>query len=84
MAISALHGRRPSRYSEIGAILHELSLINSNQAEVLRSMAGLRNVLVHMYARVDREKVLEFAKRFVRDAVELASMMVNGVKNRGV
>jgi len=82
MAISALRSRKPSRYSEVGHVLHELGILSREQAEMLRAMAGLRNVLVHMYAQVDREKVLEFSKRLVRDSIELSNAILNGVKSR--
>ncbi len=84
MAISALRGRRPSRYSEIGFVLYELGVLNREQAEMLRAMAGLRNILVHMYAQVDREKVLEFSRRLVGDAIGISNAILNNLKNRVV
>ena len=84
MVISVLQGKRPSRYSEIGPILHELGVLNQEQAGTLKTIADLRDVLVHMYAHVDREKVLDASKRLMRDAIEISNTILNSVKGRGV
>ena len=84
MAISVLKGRKPTKYSEIGFVLQDLGVISSDQAEKLRAMAGLRNILVHMYAGVDRKKVLEASKMLVKDAVEISNIILNEVKRRGI
>ncbi len=72
MVAAALGGKTPKAYSEIGAILNQLNVINRQQAETLRSMAGLRNILVHLYAAIDREKILRFAETLPQDAPRLA------------
>jgi len=84
MAISALRGRRPSSYSEVGAILYELGVLNRDYAELLRAMAGLRDTLVHMYASVDREKVLEASKMLARDAPMISNAILEAIRSRGV
>jgi len=68
MIISVLGGRTPRSYSEVGVILHEIKVINESDSKLLKSMAGLRNVLVHLYATIDRDKVLKFAKKLHEDA----------------
>ena len=35
---------------------------------MMRAMAGLRNLLVHMYARIDRDKIIETSRRLATDA----------------
>ena len=84
MIISALGGRTPKSYSEIGVILHEIKVINSDEAKLLKSMAGLRNILVHLYAVVDREKILKFAKKLHEDAPRLAYKMFSRVSTRDI
>jgi len=84
MAISALRGRRPSSYSEVGVILYELGVLSRDYAELLRTMAGLRNILVHMYASVDREKVLEASKRLIHDAPVISNAILEAIRSRGV
>jgi len=84
MAISVLGGRRPSSYSEIGVVLYELRILDEEYAQLLKAMAGLRNILVHMYSGVDRDKVLEASKRLVRDAPAIATAILEAVRARGV
>jgi len=84
MAISALKGRKPGRYSEIGAVLHELGVLDSVHADLLKAMAGLRDILVHMYSRVDGEKVVEASKKLISDAPAIAMAVLEAVKTRGV
>jgi hypothetical protein len=84
MVIAALGWRRPRAYSEVGYILWEQGILNRQDAEMLRSMAGLRNVLVHAYARVDRGRVLEFAERLKVDARRVASAVLKGVEGMAI
>jgi len=83
MAISALGGRRPSSYSDVGVVLYELRILDEECAQLLKAMAGLRNILVHMYSGVDRDKVLEASKRLVRDAPGIAAAILEAVRARG-
>jgi uncharacterized protein YutE (UPF0331/DUF86 family)/predicted nucleotidyltransferase len=84
MVIAALGWRKPRAYSEVGYILWEQGILNRQDAETLRSLAGLRNVLVHAYARVDRGRVLEFAERLKVDARRVASAVLKGVEGKPI
>lgn len=84
MIIVALGWRRPRAYSEIGYILRESGVIGDEEERLLRSMAGLRNVLVHAYAVVDRGKVTEFAEHLKVDAPRIASTVLRGVKGKPI
>jgi hypothetical protein len=84
MVIAALGLRRPRAYSEVGYILWEQGILSRHDAEMLRSLAGLRNVLVHAYARVDRGRVLEFAERLKVDARRVASAVLKGVEGKSI
>jgi len=84
MVIAALGWRRPRAYSEVGYILWEQGILSRQDAETLRSLAGLRNVLVHAYARVDRGRVLEFAERLKVDARRVASAVLKGVEGKSI
>jgi len=81
MVISAL-GREPRSYSEIGYVLQELGVLSESDAELMRSMAGLRNMLVHAYATVNR--ISEFSRRLKSDALRISSEIVSKVQERGV
>lgn len=84
MVVAALGLRRPRAYSEVGYILWEQGVLSRHDAEMLRSMAGLRNVLVHAYARVDRGRIFEFAERLKVDARRVASAVLKGVEGKPI
>ena len=84
MVIAALNGPRPRSYSEIGAILRSLGVLGDEEADLVRSLAGLGNVLLHGYAVVDRGRVVEFASRLRGDATRLASAILRGTEGRPV
>ncbi|MEM0049341.1 MAG: HepT-like ribonuclease domain-containing protein [Candidatus Bathyarchaeia archaeon] len=80
MAIAALGKRAPERYSEVGDILCELGLLSVEDSKVMRAMAGLRNLLTHMYARVDRDKVIEASRRLAADALRISQAIYNALR----
>ena len=84
MVVAALGLRRPRAYSEVGYILWEQGILSRHDAEMLRSMAGLGNVLVHAYARVDRGRIFEFAERLKVDARRVASAVLKGVEGKPI
>jgi uncharacterized protein YutE (UPF0331/DUF86 family)/predicted nucleotidyltransferase len=84
MIIVALGWRRPRAYSEIGYILREYGVVSDGDADLLKSMAGLRNVLVHAYAVIDRDRVAEFAERLKVDAPRIASTVLRGVGDKPI
>jgi uncharacterized protein YutE (UPF0331/DUF86 family) len=51
--------RKPSTYRESFEILYEEGLIPKNLSDKLSDLAGLRNVLVHIYWRLDIDAVYE-------------------------
>jgi len=60
MVISTLKSREPKSYSEIGYFI--IGIISESNAKLMKSMPGLRNILVHAYATIDREKYLNSLK----------------------
>jgi uncharacterized protein YutE (UPF0331/DUF86 family) len=84
MVIAALGHGRPRAYSEIGYLLRELGVLGEENASTLRSMAGLRNILVHAYANVDREKILTFAERLKTDAPGIASTIIRHLESKHI
>lgn len=82
MAITAVGGRTPKSYSEVGELLADLNLLDKEDAKLLKSMAGMRNILVHAYAKVDRAIVTAAAKRIVEDAVRIEEALKAGLKDR--
>ena len=51
--------RKPSTYRESFEILYEEGLIPKNLSDKLSDLGGLRNVLVHIYWRLDIDAVYE-------------------------
>jgi len=84
MAISALGGRRPGSYSEIGVVLRELGVLDEEHVRLLEVIAGLRDTLVHMYSGADRDRVLEASRRLAIDAPAIAATILEAVRARGV
>ena len=52
-------GRAPEDYADCFAVLVELRVITPDLAERLQRMARFRNLLVHLYWRVDNRRVYE-------------------------
>lgn len=56
--IAARKGNRaPLAYADSFKILEEIGIIMPNISKHMQRMAGLRNVLVHLYWHVDNEKI---------------------------
>jgi uncharacterized protein YutE (UPF0331/DUF86 family) len=70
-------------YSQIIEKLGVHGVIPNSFAENIKGMAGLRNILVHDYLRIDHEKLLEFVRfrledfltfmRFIREYLKAES-----------
>jgi uncharacterized protein YutE (UPF0331/DUF86 family)/predicted nucleotidyltransferase len=84
MAVSAAGGRTPKGYSEIGTLLADLCLLNEKDAKVLKSMAGMRNILVHAYASVDRSLVMSSVNKLMQDAPRIAKTLKEGLKGKNI
>jgi uncharacterized protein YutE (UPF0331/DUF86 family) len=50
---------KPETYSEIFEGLKKNDIINDNVSEKLIDFVGLRNILGHLYTKIDNEKVFE-------------------------
>ncbi len=77
MVISALKARRPSGYSEVGYILEDLGLINPEDAELMKGMTDLGNILIHAYARVDRNKIIKASEGLKEDIPRIVSKIMD-------
>jgi uncharacterized protein YutE (UPF0331/DUF86 family) len=51
--------RKPSTYRETFEILYEEKLISKKLSDELSDLAGFRNVLVHLYWRLDLDTIYE-------------------------
>ncbi|RLI09918.1 hypothetical protein DRO33_06125 [Candidatus Bathyarchaeota archaeon] len=56
-------GPVPSKYREIGPLLVDMGVLDRADGEIVSSLAGLRNILVHSYSEVDHEILLSLLDR---------------------
>ena len=56
---SELGLRKPERYREIAYILGEKNIIDDRLSKILESWIGFRNILVHVYSRINISKIFE-------------------------
>jgi len=84
MVISALGGRTPKGYSEVGDLLLDLGALEESDSKLLRSMVGMRNILVHAYAAVKRDAVSDASRSLKEDAPRIARALRHGLEGRAV
>ena len=66
--------RKPDTYAEILEILSEEGVVSQDLCRKMAGMAAFRNVLVHDYLDLDREKVYQVLKEHIKHFEELASV----------
>ena len=71
------HGPQPSGYRDVANLLGRHGLLENKDAELMRAMAGLRNVLVHAYVGTNREIVVESSRRLPEDAIRLSNVLLS-------
>ncbi len=67
MIISSEKLRRPDSYREVILILGKHDILPNDFAEKLAPAAGFRNVLVHMYADIDMNKLYSHLQEDIDD-----------------
>ncbi|MBE0448782.1 MAG: DUF86 domain-containing protein [Actinobacteria bacterium] len=78
--ISSERYRRPSDFSDTFAVLYENKLIDEGLKEHLQNMARFRNLLVHVYGKVDDQRVHEFLKTSLGDFDAFARQIAQAVE----
>ncbi len=68
--------RVPEEYAECFAMLHEAGLIPSELASRLQQMAKFRNLLVHMYWKIDYGRVYEVIQQNLEDLRAFSAAMI--------
>lgn len=63
-------GRAPNDHADCFQVLRELKMLPTEFAERLKSMAKFRNLLVHLYWKVDDRKVYQILKKDIPDIKE--------------
>jgi len=67
MLISREKLKRPDTYGDVFLVLGEHGILPEDFAKCLAPAAGFRNVLVHMYAKIDTEKVHFYLENNLED-----------------
>jgi len=82
LIITGLGLRKPDRHQDIVEILWEAGVISSDLASRLQGIAGFRNILVHVYLKIDRILVYENLQKGVTDledfSREIAELLKKG------
>lgn len=60
--VAKLSGKVPDEYGECFLIMKDMGLITPEYAVRLKSMAGFRNILIHLYYEVDDNRVCKYLK----------------------
>jgi len=66
MVLSAI-GTSPSGYRDVANSLGRHGILKDEDVELMKAMAGLRNVLVHAYVGTNRGIVVESSRRLPED-----------------
>ncbi len=68
--------RVPEEYAECFAMLHEAELIPSELASHLQQMVKFRNLLVHVYWKIDYGRVYEVIQQNLEDLRAFSASMI--------
>ena len=80
-------GRAPQDHADCFTILGELNMLSPEFIERLKKMAKFRNLLVHLYWKVDDKKVLQILKediQDIKDYIEEIKKIIRGKENKKV
>jgi len=78
--VARLAGRVPDEYGECFFILKDMNYIDSAYATKLKSMAGFRNILIHLYHEVDDRKVCQHLKEDLYIIEDFLNVIKNVIK----
>ena len=84
MRICSLKGLgKPERYRDLAVLLRRAGILSEEMAKELELWIGFRNILVHMYARIDPELVVD-ALRSIGELKNIAEELARGVESLGI
>ena len=82
MVIAAVGGRTPKGYSEVGELLSDLGALGEGDVKLLKSMSGMRNMLVHAYATIRRDLIVSSSKSLRQDAPRIARALRGSLEGK--
>lgn len=85
MRIAAELGYTPTTPREAAEALRVEGLVSEQDYELIRRIAGFRNIVIHEYAAVDMDLVRDIIRnRKYRDATLLASKLLEKASRKGI
>jgi len=72
-------GRAPKDHADCFEVLRELDFLEAEFVERLKRMARFRNLLVHLYWKVDDKKIHQILKEDIRDIKEYLKIISKAV-----
>lgn len=78
--ISSERYRRPLDFADAFTVLYENGLVDERVKEQLQKMTRFRNLLVHVYGKVDDQRVYEFLKTNLDDFSTFASQIAQAIE----
>ncbi len=82
--ISSMGWGVPTSYREIAFILMRNNVLDRELGAKLASLAGLRNILVHLYSMVDYDLLYSHARDLVRDARHILDKIIRYMVEHGI
>ena len=83
MIISLDGFRKPGTYREVIEVLGEKDILSGEFVERFAPAAGFRNILVHVYAEVNVEKVHKFLQENLEDFDDFAKQIAKYLMEKG-
>jgi uncharacterized protein YutE (UPF0331/DUF86 family) len=83
MIISLGGFRKPGTYKEVIEVLGEKGVLSEEFVKRFAPAAGFRNILVHMYAEVNVEKVHKFLQENLEDFNDFVKQIAKYLMERG-
>jgi len=80
--VARLAGKVPDEYGECFLILREMGYIDQDYAIKLKSMAGFRNILVHLYHEVDDRRVIKHLKEDLKVIDDFLNVVKRLIESR--
>ncbi|TSA44659.1 DUF86 domain-containing protein [bacterium] len=73
---------KPEENQEAVSILYNQKIIPPKLAEKLDGIVGFRNILVHEYGKIDREKVYSYLQNRVDDIADFKKAILKYLKKK--
>lgn len=80
--IAKRKGRPPTDYADTFDVLKELGIISDEFGDKLKKMAKFRNLIVHLYWKVDDRRVYNLIKENLSDIKEILNILISEIKGQ--